>query len=73
MDMISLTELGERGGLVGQDLLNCVKAEQDKDRTARALHKELEKERLERDRETARIQAELEKANEKRECLLIEI
>ena len=73
MDMISLTELGERYGLVGQELLNFVKAEQDKERTARTLERELEKERvelqkerekerIERDRETARIQAKLGKA-----------
>ena len=79
MDMISQTELGERYGLVGQELLNFVKAEQDKERTARALERELEKERVElekerveRDRETARIQAELEKARDERESLLIE-
>ena len=72
MDMISLTELGERYGLVGQELLNFVKAEQDKERTARALERELEKERVERDRETARIQAELEKERDERESLLIE-
>ena len=51
MDMISLTELGERYGLVRQELLNCVKAEQDKERTARKLERELEKERIELQKE----------------------
>ena len=53
MEILKLTDVGERLGLHGKELHNFVRTEQERERASRVLEREVEKENADRERGNA--------------------
>ena len=72
MDILKLTDVGERLGLHGKELHDCVRAEQERQRASRLLEREVAKENADRERENAERDREISKEKAELDFQLVE-
>ena len=70
MDILKLTDVGERLGLHGKELHDFVRAEQERERASRVSEREVAKENADRETEVAKENADRERENAERERLI---
>ena len=67
MDILKLTDVGERLGLHGKELHDFVRAEQERERASRVLEREVAKENADRERENAEREKLIARENAERD------
>lgn len=67
MDILKLTDVGERLGLHGKELHDFVRAEQERERASRVLEREVAKENADRERENAERERLIARENAERD------
>ena len=70
MDILKLTDVGERLGPHGKELHDFVRAEQERERASRVLEREVAKENADREREHAERERLIARENAERERLI---